>query len=70
MGKIKMDEVYSANTDMFKVINRNSWKTCEICSKLTIKQKYHTRRRSGVIIANFEQISDLFLVFLLLTLNN
>ena len=67
-----MDEVYSANTDMFKVINRNKViiKTCEICSKLTIKQKYHTRRRSGVIIANFEQISDLFLVFLLLTLNN
>ena len=24
MGKIKMDEEYSANTDMFKVINRNT----------------------------------------------
>ena len=37
MGKIKIDEVYSANIDLFKVINRNSRKTCEICSKLTIK---------------------------------
>ena len=28
-----------------------------------------TRRRSGVFIVNFEHISDLVLVFLLLTLN-
>ena len=36
---------------------------CEICSKLTIKVK------TGVLIANFEHISHLVLVFLLITLN-
>ena len=42
----------------------------EICGKLTIKipEQYHWRH-SGVFIINFEQISLLFLVFLLLTLN-
>ena len=34
---------------------------CETCLKLTI---------SGVFIVNFEHISQLFQVFLLLTLNN
>ena len=43
------------------------------CSKLTIETleqgvKYHCRR-SGVFIVNFEHISHLVLVFLLLTLN-
>ena len=38
--------------------------------KLTIKTpERHQRRRSGVFIVNFEHISHLFLVFLLLTLN-
>ena len=43
---------------------------CEICSKLTIKlpERRHWRR-SGVFIVNFEHISHLVLVFLLLTLN-
>ena len=43
---------------------------CEICSKLTIKtpERCHWRR-SGVFIVNFEHISHLFLVFLLLTLS-
>ena len=52
---------------LFKVNNRNTRKKCEICSKLTIKTP--ERRRSGVFIVNFEHISHLFLVFLLLTLN-
>ena len=46
---------------MFKVNNRNTRARCEICSKLI--------HRSGVIIVNFEHISHLVLVFLLLTLN-
>ena len=40
-------------------------KRCEIFSKLTIKTP--ERRRSGIFIVNFETISYLFLVFLLLT---
>ena len=51
---------YLANIYLFKVSNRNTSKRCEICSKLTIKT-------SEVI--NFEHVSHLFLVFLLLTLN-
>ena len=44
------------------------------CSKLTIETleqgvKYVHWRRSGVFIVNFEHISHLVLVFLLLTLN-
>ena len=47
-----------------------NWKMYEICSKLTRKtqEKSHWRH-SGVFIVNFEHISDLFLVFLLLALN-
>ena len=48
---------------LFKVNNRN---ISEICTKLTIKIPW---RRSGIFIVNFEQISHLFLVFLLLNLN-
>ena len=41
----------------------------EICSKLTIKTpEQRNRHRSGVVIVNFEQISQIALVFLLLTL--
>ena len=45
-------------------------KKCEICSKLTLKtpEQLHWRR-SGVLIANNEHISHLFLAFLLLNLN-
>ena len=55
---------------MLKVNNRNTGTRCEICSKLTIKipERRHWRR-SGVFIVNFEHISHLALVFLLLTLN-
>ena len=43
---------------------------CEICSKLTIKiPERRDWRRSGIFVVNFEHISRLALVFLLLTLN-
>ena len=49
---------------------KHNIKKFEICSKLTIKtlERRHWRR-SGVLIVNFEHISHLVLVFLLLTLN-
>ena len=61
---------YPAGNYMFKVNNRNTRTRCEICSKLTIKTPEGRHwRRSGVIIVNFEHISHLVLVFLLLILN-
>ena len=54
---------------MLKVNNRNTRTRCEICSKLTIKTPERRQwRRSGVFIVNFEHISHLVLMFLLLTL--
>ena len=55
---------------MFKVDNKNTRTRCEISSKLTIKtlERRHWRR-SSVFIVNFEHISHLVLMFLLLTLN-
>ena len=57
---------YPVGNYMFKVNNRNTRARCEICSKLTIKTP---ERRHGVFIVNFEHISHLVLVFLLLTLS-
>ena len=55
---------------LFKVNNRNTRTRCEIYSKLTINTPERRQwRRSGVFIVNFEHISHLVLVFLLLTLN-
>ena len=54
---------------MFKVNNRNTRRSCEICSRLTIKTPERRRRRSGIFIVNFELILQLALVFLLLTLS-
>ena len=54
---------------MLKVSNNNTRTRCEICSELRIKTPEHHWRRSGVFILNFEHISHLVLVFLLLTLN-
>ena len=54
-----------AGVYLLKVNNRNIKIKCEISSKLTIK----TPERRGVVIVNFEHISHLVLVFLLLTLN-
>ena len=54
-----------ANIYLFKVNNRNIRKKYETCPKLTS----FWWPRSGVFIVNFEHISYLFPVFLLLTLN-
>ena len=55
---------------LLKLNNRSTRTRCEICSKLTIKTQERSKwRRSGVFIGNFEPISQLVLVFLLLTLN-
>ena len=59
-----------AGNYIFKVNNRNTRRRCEICSKLIIKTPEPSQlRRSGVFIVNFEHISDLVIVFLLLTLS-
>ena len=57
---------FPGNIYLFKVNNRNTRRGCEICSNLTIKTPEY---RSGVFIVNFEHMSNLFLVCLLLTLN-
>ena len=65
-----LGDLVPANIYLFKVNNRSTRKRCEICSKFTIKtpERRH-RRRSGVFVVNFEHISCLFLLLLLLTLN-
>ena len=58
------------NVYLFKFNNRDRRKRCEICSKLIIKTPERLQsRRSGVFMVNFEHISHLFPLFLLLTLN-
>ena len=55
---------------MFKVNNGNTRIKCEICSKLIEKRpKQSLWRRFGVFIVNFEHISGVALVSLLLTLS-
>ena len=58
-------EITYSNT-YSKVNNKNTRTRCEICSELTIKTP---ERRPAVFIVNFEHISQLGLVFLLLTLS-
>ena len=53
----------------FKVNNRKTRTRCEICPKVAIKTPERRRHRSAVFIVNFEHISHLVLVFLLLTLS-
>ena len=53
---------------MFKVNNGNTRTRCEICSKLTIKTPERRQRRGSGVFINFEHISQLVLLFLLLTL--
>ena len=57
--------------NLLKVNNRNTRARCEICPKLTIKkpERLYWRHRSGVFIINFERVSHLVIVILLLTLN-
>ena len=58
------------NIYLFKFINRNTKKGFQIYLMLTIKtQEGRHWRRSKVFIVKFEQISHIFLMFLLLTLN-
>ena len=61
--------IYLAGIYLLKVNNKNTRTRCEKCSNLTMKtpelRQWH---RPGVFIVNFEQISHLVLVFLLLTL--
>ena len=59
-----MPKIDPANISLIKVKNRSTRKRCEICSKLTIKTPERLQvRRSGVLIANSEHISHLFLAF-------
>ena len=54
-----------ANIYLFKVNNRNTRKRCEISLKIAINtSESRQRRRSGVLILNFEHLSSIFLVFL------
>ena len=61
---------YPVGIYLLKVNKRNTRTRCEICSKLTIKIPERRQwRRFGIFIVNFEHISQIVLVFLLLTLN-
>ena len=70
---IKLHNIGSSNPTgnyMFKVNNRNTKTRCKICSKLTIKTPGgHPWCSSGVFIVDFEHVSHLALVLLLITLN-
>ena len=62
-------EVHPAKIYLFKVINRNTRKRYELCLKLTTKTpEIRHWWCSAVFIVNFEHISHLFVVILLLTL--
>ena len=67
-----MKSFYNSNPAgiyLLKINNRNARTRCEIYSKLTIKTPEQRQwRRSSVFIVNFEHISHVALVFLLLTL--
>ena len=66
MRKFPLD-CYLANNYLFKVNNKNTKKSCEICSGLTINTpEPFYRPRYGVFIVKFEHVSHLFLVLLLL----
>ena len=62
-----------ASNYMFKVNDGSTRTRCEICSKLTMKKDTRATSLhwsfSGVFIVNFEHISLIFQVFLLLTLS-
>ena len=67
--KISPSKNVAAKIYLFIVNNKNTRKTCEICSKVTIKTpKRRQWHRSGIFIVNFEHISPLFLALLYLTL--
>ena len=60
---------YPTDIYLFKVNNKNTKTMCEICSKLTMKKTERCyKRRSNVFFVNYEHISHIVLVLLLLTL--
>ena len=66
----KFIEYLPSRQSLFKVNNKNTRTWCELCSKLTMKTPERRQWRcSGVFIVNFEHISLLVLVFLMLTLS-
>ena len=71
-SNVKKYEFVTVLTDydgLYKVNNRNNRLRYEICSKLKIKTPERRQRYlSGVFIVNFEHISHIFLMFLLLAL--
>ena len=56
---VQLKKGFPAGIYLLKVNNRNIRTRCSICSKITIKNN----------VVNFEHISHLLLVFVLLTLN-
>ena len=61
---------FSAGNYMLKANKSNTRTRCEICSMLTIKTPEPSQwRRASVFIVDFEHISHLILVYLLLTLS-
>ena len=69
-SKNRLEGLTLANIYQFKVNKRNTRKRFEVCLKLTIKTpaRWHWCC-FGAFIVNFEHISHLFIMFLLLTLN-
>ena len=61
--------VHTQLTYLLKFGNVNTEKRCEIRSKLAIKTPERRQGHSCVFIANFELMSYLFVVFLLMTLS-
>ena len=62
--------LFPAKIYLFKIVNRNTRKGCEICSKLTMKILEGPQWFClGVFIVNFGHISWPFIVFQWLTLN-
>ena len=68
--KVSEKKIHPVGIYQLKANNRNTITRCEICSVSTKKtpERRHWRH-SGVFIVDFEHISHLVLVFLLLTLN-
>ena len=62
-------EVIPASNYMFKVNNRNTRTKCEMCTNLTIKTPERLHWRRSVVFVIFVHVSQLVLVFLLLTLS-
>ena len=66
---IFLNDIFPLGIYLLKVNNGNTRIRSKIYSKLTIRTLERSHWRSSVFIVNFEHISHLVLVFLLLTLN-